>query len=228
MYHSFDVDIAAKYGILEAILLNHINFWVQKNEANGEQFYNGRYWTYNTVKAYHELYPYATSGAIRRALNHLKDEGLIETGNFNKVAYDRTLWYTITENGKCICQKRQMDLSKSANGFVENSEPIPDIEPYIKPDIYNRVPDKKRGSKRLKPPTLEEVRAYCEERKNNVDPQRFIDYYQSQSWKKANGRPVTDWKACVRTWEQKDKKTKLEDRHDYDYDEIERKLFGDD
>ena len=120
-----------------------------------------------------------------------------------------------------------MDLSKSANGFVENSEPIPDIEPYIKPDIYNRAPDKKQGSKRLTPPTLEEVTAYCKERKNRVDPQRFIDYYQSQSWKKANGRPVTDWKACVRTWEQKDKKTKLEDRHDYDYDEIERKLFGD-
>lgn len=86
------------------------------------------------------------------------------------------------------------------------------------------------GNKRLTPPTLEEVTAYCEERGNNVDPQRFIDYYSSQSWKKANGRPVADWKACVRTWEQRDKgnKTRLQDRHDYDYNEIEKRLFGDD
>ena len=58
--------------------------------------------------------------------------------------------------------------------------------------------------KRFTPPSVEEVRAYCQERKNGVDPEAFVDYYSSQKWKKANGRPVEDWQACVRTWEKKD------------------------
>lgn len=51
------------------------------------------------------------------------------------------------------------------------------------------------------PPTLEEVKAYCKERNNQVDPERFIDYYASQNWKKANGQKVRDWQACIRQWE---------------------------
>ena len=55
------------------------------------------------------------------------------------------------------------------------------------------------------PPTIDEVRAYCTERANGIDPAAFVDYYASQKWKKANGRPVADWRACVRQWEQKRK-----------------------
>ena len=65
--------------------------------------------------------------------------------------------------------------------------------------------DKNRIDKRFTPPTLEEVQAYCDERKNNVDAERFVDYYASQKWKKANGQPVADWKACIRTWEKRSK-----------------------
>lgn len=50
------------------------------------------------------------------------------------------------------------------------------------------------------PPTVEEVRAYCTERGNNVNPQSFIDFYTSKGWKVGN-QPMRDWKACVRTWE---------------------------
>lgn len=58
-----------------------------------------------------------------------------------------------------------------------------------------------KGQKRFVPPTVSEVKAYCQERNNGINPEEFIDYYASQGWKKANGRPVVDWKACVRTWE---------------------------
>ena len=52
------------------------------------------------------------------------------------------------------------------------------------------------------PPTVSEVREYCQERGNTVDPERFVDYYQAQGWKLANGRAMKDWKAAVRsTWE---------------------------
>lgn len=56
-------------------------------------------------------------------------------------------------------------------------------------------------SRRFSPPALDEVRAYCEERGNNVDPQRWMDYYTSNGWK-VGKNPMKDWKAAVRTWEQ--------------------------
>lgn len=49
-------------------------------------------------------------------------------------------------------------------------------------------------------PTLEEVQAYCEERNNNVDAQKFIDYYTANGWK-VGRNSMKDWKAAVRTWE---------------------------
>lgn len=54
------------------------------------------------------------------------------------------------------------------------------------------------------PPTLDEVASYCAERHNNVDPQKFIDYYQTRNWELGKGRKVKDWRACVRTWERND------------------------
>ena len=55
-------------------------------------------------------------------------------------------------------------------------------------------------------PTLQEVKDYCQERANNVDPEQFIDYYQANGWK-VGKNPMKDWKASVRTWERKNKDT---------------------
>lgn len=59
---------------------------------------------------------------------------------------------------------------------------------------------KKKPTKKFKKPTLEEVQAYCLERKNNVDAEKFIDYYESNGWR-VGKNPMKDWKASVRTWE---------------------------
>ena len=53
-------------------------------------------------------------------------------------------------------------------------------------------------------PTLEQVKAYCDERHNNIDPQMFIDYYESVGWKVGKNK-MKDWKATIRTWENKEK-----------------------
>lgn len=55
--------------------------------------------------------------------------------------------------------------------------------------------------KRFTPPTIDEVKAYCIERHNNVDAERFIDYYETNGWVQGKGKPIKDWKAAVRTWE---------------------------
>ena len=58
-----------------------------------------------------------------------------------------------------------------------------------------------RGKNVFCPPTLEEVKMYCEERQNDVDAERFFDYYSANGWVQGKGTPIKDWKACVRTWE---------------------------
>lgn len=61
------------------------------------------------------------------------------------------------------------------------------------------------SSKNFTKPTIEEVVAYCKERSNKIDPQQFFDFYESKGWKVGN-QPMKDWRACIRTWEQREKK----------------------
>lgn len=135
MQHNFDVDIAKEYGLKEAILLNHLWFWVEKNKANDVHFYDGTYWTYNSIKAFNKLFPYLSERQINSTLKSLKERGIIQTGNYNKSTYDRTMWYAFTKMGISIMQKCKMEDAKMSNGYVENVKPIPDINTDIKPDI---------------------------------------------------------------------------------------------
>lgn len=62
--------------------------------------------------------------------------------------------------------------------------------------------------KRFTPPTVDDVRSYCSERKNTVDPQRWFDYYSANGWMVGKNH-MKDWKAAVRTWESKEQEKKL-------------------
>lgn len=210
MNHYFRVEIAQEYGLSEAILLENINYWIVHNEANGTNYYDGTYWTYNSARAFAELFPYLSARKIRTALKNLEDLGIIKTGNYNANAYDRTLWYALTEKGKCIMQKCKMEIAKNENGLDENVTPIPlintDIKPTINSNSIGETPNThknggKEKQKRFSPPSLDEVKEYCKERKNNIEPQQFIDYYTARGWELSKGRKVKDWKACIRTWE---------------------------
>ena len=149
MFHFFDVDLAKKYGVNCAILIANFDYWISKNKANNTNFYDGRYWTFNSKKAFSELFPYRSEKQIRTTLDKLIDEGLIITGNYNVSAYDRTLWYAFTEKGESICLKRPMDKYEKANGIDLEGQPIPnnkpnintDIKEYISKDIFKKVPN---------------------------------------------------------------------------------------
>ena len=91
---------------------------------------------------------------------------------------------------------------------------------------------REKHKKSFTPPTVEEVRTYCRERNNNVDPDRFVDFYSSKGWM-VGKNPMKDWKACVRTWERGSTQpvarsgTKPPDfpQRDYNFDELERQLI---
>lgn len=127
MKHIFDVDIAKVYGINAAVLLENIGYWIKQNEANETNFFDGNYWTYNSRRAYRELFPYMSERQIDTAFRKLIDDGLVITGNYNAVAYDRTLWYALTQKGKCILHFDGMETDVLSNGSPQNVRPIPNI-----------------------------------------------------------------------------------------------------
>ena len=121
MYHSFDADIAAEYGIPESIFLCNIAFWVKQNALNKHNYFEGRYWTYNSLSAYAGLFPYLSKSSIQRVVKHLKEEGLILTGNFNNDRFNHTNYYTLTEKGLSVIQKSNSIQRDSQNDYIEGA-----------------------------------------------------------------------------------------------------------
>jgi hypothetical protein len=67
----------------------------------------------------------------------------------------------------------------------------------------NSIDKNREERRRFTPPSFEDVKAYCEERGNKVDPQAFIDFYTSKGWK-IGKETMKDWQAAVRTWERRE------------------------
>lgn len=107
MTHSFDVDIAKKFGVNAAILLQNIYFYCKKNKADNTNFRDGLYWICSSRRAFSVLFPYLSERQVKTALDKLVDNGLIAIGNYNDDGRDITLWYAVTDMGNRICGERQ-------------------------------------------------------------------------------------------------------------------------
>lgn len=130
---NFDIVVASDVGTDAAIIFSNIQFWVSKNKANNKNFHDGKHWTYNSAKAWLELFPYLTESKIRTCLTKLESKKYIEVGNYNKKGYDRTKWFHA--NDTVNCDSYQMQLLKMPNAIVKTIRPIPDNKPDNKPDI---------------------------------------------------------------------------------------------
>ena len=131
--HSFDPVIAKQVGLNAATIYQNILFWAETNAANNRHVHDGYIWTYNSIAAFGDLFPYLTLKQIRTALTKLEDDGLIVSGCYNKSAYDRTKWYAPT------CPLGKSDLPSGANEIAQKGEPIPDINTNHKPIKYIRA-----------------------------------------------------------------------------------------
>jgi hypothetical protein len=130
--HSFDIETAKELGIDAAIMVKNFQFWLSQNRANKRNFKDGRYWTYNTLEAFTELFPYWTKRQVRRILTNLKDRGIIQAGNYNKISSDRTKWYTInpesgyfthmTKRAHDMPDSPPLDMPESAHGLPDTNQ----------------------------------------------------------------------------------------------------------
>lgn len=139
MDYSFNGEIAAMYGVDEAVFIHNLYWWIRKNEANGRHYYDGRNWTYNSMRAFSELFPFWTQRQLRRIIRNLSDNGVIYIGNYNAAGFDRTQWYALDEIVYSIYSNGLTHLTETSNPFDQTVTPIPDskpdYKPYIKPDV---------------------------------------------------------------------------------------------
>ena len=119
-----------------------------------------------------------------KALLELKENG----------AYTELSPLGIPDSNQAVDQvETQVRLGKDSIGKVSVGKES--IEDEASPDSR---------SKRFVPPTVDDVRAYCQDRQNGIDPQRFIDHYTRNGWMVGRTK-MNDWQAAVRTWEQRAK-----------------------
>lgn len=147
MEHHFDIDHAESYGIEEAIIINHFIFWLTKNKANHKTIKEielkidnkiqkvKRVFTYNSVSAMQEIFPYMNDKKIYRVIESLIEQKVIVRKYFNSNSYNRTSWYCFydeshflkTGNGKdkkekSNSQKQEMDLPETGNHYKDNNK----------------------------------------------------------------------------------------------------------
>ena len=102
------------------------------------------------------------------------------------------------------CPKPVLELSKNVQQENRDKSIESIKEERDKEEI---APQSVAASKKFKKPTLEEIKEYCQERNNNVDPQAFYNFYESKGWVVGKS-PMKNWKAAIHTWEQRDKPNK--------------------
>lgn len=143
--------------------------------------------------------------AVRNTLTELEDNRyLIRERKQNakgQFEYEYHIYETPhTEN--TVTQTPYTENPYTDNPYTDNNIQLSTKELNTNKSITKELNTKYIGEKQkcFSVPTLEEVKAYCQERKNNVDAQRFIDYYTANGWKVGKNK-MKDWKAAVRTWE---------------------------
>lgn len=97
MEHHFNTDHAKKYGVDEAIVINSFKHWIEKNRASRVNSKGGHTWTYNSLNALCELFPYWTRRQLERITKSLIDQGVLQAEQLMLDKGDQRLWYAFAD-----------------------------------------------------------------------------------------------------------------------------------
>ena len=123
MNFHFDGAVAEMYGVDGAVFISRLQFWIEKNAANDRHYHEGRYWTYNSLRAMEKLFPFWSRRQIERIVKNLKDKGVLLTANYARDSHDRTLFYALDES-KLPISPFGGDLSPNGDKLSPNGEMI--------------------------------------------------------------------------------------------------------
>jgi len=132
----------------------------------------------------------------------LSEVGLIDQETLQPINWNARQFKT-DSSAERVRRHRESQKKQQVDG-VKRPSNVTVTPPETETDTET---DKKAGktAKRFAPPTCDEVADYCSARGNQVDPQRFVDFYAAKGWMIGKNR-MKDWKAAVRTWESKQPK----------------------
>lgn len=162
---------------------------------------------------------------VRVTLAYLLSCGLAETED--KVNF--FLPYAVENTGSETASTQRWREWKNRKVLESNTTPtFPQQNANVEIEKEKDIEIEKDSvrAKRFTQPTLEEVKAYCKERGNHVDAERWFNYYTSNGWKVGKNQ-MKDWKAAVRTWE-RDDKAKTGAKINPPYDGLRSQTSGDD
>lgn len=128
--------------------------------------------------------------------------------------------------------RKQRERDRKRDAECDSHATSRDSHGADKEEDKDKIKNNNKRALPFKPPTVDEVKDYCLERNNGIDPQAFIDFYESKGWIIGSSGKMKDWKAAVRTWENrrktenKPKKTQMHDfkENQYDFNDLERKI----
>ena len=112
---------------------------------------------------------------------------------------------TETDKAKLMRQKRAKEKLISNNVTQELPECYTELETEKEKELKKDIEVEGETTTRFHKPSISEIQQYCEERKNTINAEKFFNYYEANGWKVGKNK-MKDWKACVRTWEQNEKK----------------------
>ena len=144
---------------------------------------------------------------VRSAMKLLESLQLVEIKDDQTIYMEEvnTMIGSAVDNDNANRQRRfrekqkQLALPDRYDAVTKNNE-----SKSIEKDIeIDKEKDSIKPQKRFAKPSLDDVKAYCQERGNNVDAEKWFNYYESNGWK-VGKNPMKDWKAAVRTWERSD------------------------
>lgn len=154
MNFHFDSAVAEMYGVDGAVFISCLQFWIEKNAANDRHWHEGRYWTYNSLRAMEKLFPFWSRRQIERIVKNLKDKGVLLTANYARDTHDRTLFYALDESklpispfGGDLSPNGDNTLSPNSDKLSPNGEMIneqlktqieEDEDKANKPEISNK------------------------------------------------------------------------------------------
>jgi len=167
--HAFIVKDAVEYGLDKAILLQHIRFWINQNDGKKTHTHDNKVWMYQSASDMTKHYPYWSRQKISRLLREMEDDGLIVSGNFNKLGYDQTKWYTI-------------QCSELNNRSFEIEQPIPYTKQDTKTDTLFDECWAMYGKKGNKKTAIRYWKKYSEEDKLSIQS-KIIPYINSREYK---------------------------------------------
>lgn len=194
-HHSFDIHLAAKYGVIEAILIHHFQHWIRINKKLGRNLHEGRTWTYQTINEIQANFSYLTIDQVRQALDKLCNgktrfqkeqqfEPVLIKGNFNNTPFDTTLWYAFVND----CSH----LVDTPNGMVDppNREVGSTIPDSVEtPNIYKEQilnTDTYRDS-------LQESHAPSEKNRSELPPDKNISFDDAKGFVNVSEEDILDW-----------------------------------